>query len=182
MDINSFKQKISKNTDFFIQELKRLRTGKANISLIEDIKISVYSSSMKLSQVATITTPSFNLILIQPWDKSNIDLIHNALLESNIGINPIKSSDEIKIPIPPLSEERRNELVKVLNNELENSKISMRNIRKEYLNDLKKSLENDEISETEYKKEEEMVDKIIKDEMEELNKIYQNKKEELLTV
>jgi len=182
MDIKDFKEKISKNIDFFTQEIKSLRTGKANVSLVEDIKVEVYSSSMLLSQLATITTPDFNLILIQPWDKSSVDPIYNALISSSMGFNPIKSVDDIRLPIPPLSEERRNEYVKLLNSKLEDSRISLRNIRKDFLNSVKKLEEDKEISETEMKKIEEDVDKVMKDGNEELNRISEIKKEELLTV
>ncbi len=182
MDITDFKEKISKNIDFFTQEIKSLRTGKANVSLVEDIKVEVYSSSMLLSQLATITTPDFNLILIQPWDKSSVDPIYNALISSSMGFNPIKSVDDIRLPIPPLSEERRNEYVKLLNSKLEDSRISLRNIRKDFLNSVKKLEEDKEISETEMKKIEEDVDKVMKDGNEELNRISEIKKEELLTV
>ncbi len=182
MDIKDFKEKISKNIDFFIKEVKSLRTGKANISLVEDIKVEVYSSNMLLSQLATITTPDFNLILIQPWDKSSIDPIYNSLISSSLGFNPIKSVDDIRLPIPPLSEERRKEYVKLLNSKLEESKISLRNIRKDFLNSIKKLAEDKEISETEMKKIEEDVDKVMKEGNEELNKIYELKKEELLTI
>ena len=182
MDIKDFREKIFKNIDFFTQEIKVLRTGRANISLVEDIKVEVYSSSMLLSQLATITTPDFNLILIQPWDKSSIDPIYNSLISSSMGFNPIKSVDDIRLPISPLSTERRNEYVKSLNSKLEDSRISLRNIRKDFLNGVKKLEEDKEISETEMKKIGEDVEKIMKDGNEELNKIYEVKKEELLTI
>ena len=182
MNIKEFQEKISKNIDFFIQEIKSLNTGKANISLVEDIKINVYSSSMPLSQIATLTSPDFNTILIQPWDKLNIDIIYNTLVSSNLGLNPIKSVDEIRLPIPPLSEERRKEYVKVLSVKLENSRISIRNIRKDFLNYLKKQEESKDINESELRKQEEDIEKIIKKGNEELNLIYEHKKEELLTI
>lgn len=182
MDIKDFKEKISKNIDFFTQDIKPLRTGKANVSLVEDIKVEVYSSTMSLSQLATITTPDFNLILIQPWDKSSVDPIYNSLISSDLGFNPIKSVDDIRVPIPPLSEERRKEYVKLLQSKLEESRISLRNIRKDFLNSKKKLEEDKEISETELKKIEDDVDKIMKESNDELNKIYELKKEELLTI
>jgi ribosome recycling factor len=182
MDTKEFKGKILKNIDFFAQDIKSLNTGKANISLIEDIKVAAYSSLMPLSQIATLTTPEFNTILIQPWDKLNMDPIYNTLISSNIGLNPIKSVDEIRLPIPPLSEERRKEYVKLLSTKLENSRISIRNIRKDFLNHLKNQEEKKEISESEKERIEEDIEKIIQDSNEELNKIYEHKKQELLTI
>ncbi len=182
MTIDEFKSKISKNIEFFKQEIKSLRSSSANIGIVEDIKVNVYGSNMPISQIATITVPDVNLILIQPWDSSNIDPICNAITNLNIGINPIKSVNEIKLPIPPLSEERRKDFIKILNLKMEESKISMRNLRKEYLNKIKKDFDNSEIREDDFKRDEEMVDSIIKEKTKELQDIHDEKREDLLKV
>ncbi len=182
MDINEIRSKMNKSIDFLISELKKLRTSKASASLVEDIRVNVYESHMPISQLATIIIPESNVILIQPWDKNNVSAIKDAILNVNIGITPIENDDSVRLVLPPLSEERRNDFVKILNNKVESAKVSLRSIRKEYIDGLKKDKEENNISEDEYNRDVEHVDSLIKEMNIEIEKIFEDKKKDLLEI
>jgi ribosome recycling factor len=182
MDINDVRAKMLKSIDFFSSEIKKLRTGRANTALVEDIKVDVYGSSFPVSQVATITTPESNIILVSPWDKSQLNTISQTILSSNIGFNPVISGDSIRIVVPPLSEERRKEFIKLLNSEAENTKISLRNIRKDYIDDLKKQKEEGSLSEDELKVYIEKIDSLIQEMNSLVENISKTKERDLLEI
>ena len=149
--LNNCNLKMKKAFDVFNQDLTSLRTGRANASMLDIIKVDVYGQSMSINQLATISTPEARLITVQAWDQNNVNLIDSAIKKSNLGINPQIDGQLMRIPIPSLTEERRNELKKIIGSLAEKAKVSIRNIRREANDKLKKDLKDKKISEDELK-------------------------------
>ena len=150
--IKNCNSKMKKAFSVFNQELASLRTGRANPAMLDIIKVEVYGQKMSINQLATISTPEPRLITVQVWDQNNVSLIDSAIKKSNLGINPQIDGQLLRIPIPSLNEERRVELKKIMGGLAEKAKISIRNIRREAKDELKKLLKSKEISEDEEKK------------------------------
>ncbi len=155
----NYQQKMSKTIDVFSKDLGSLRTGRANASMLDLIKVDVYGQKMPINQLATITTPEPRTINIQVWDLNNVTHIDSAIKKSELGLNPQIEGQLVRLPIPDLSEERRMELKKIVKSTGEKCKVSIRNIRREANDELKKLLKNKEISEDDMKK----FEKIIQD-------------------
>ncbi len=158
-DEKSYSAKMSKTFDVFVNELSSLRTGRANASMLDLIKVDVYGQKMPINQLSTITTPESRTINIQVWDINNVVLIDSSIKKSELGLNPQIDGQLIRLPIPDLSEERRVEMKKIVKSMGEKSKVSIRNIRREANDELKKLLKRKEISEDEERK----FEKIIQD-------------------
>ena len=156
---NSYKIKMSKTLDIFVKELNSLRTGRANASMLDLVKVDVYGQNMPINQLGTITTPEPRTINIQIWDLNNVALVDSAIKKSELGLNPQIDGQLIRLPVPDLSEERRLEMKKIVKSMGEKCKISIRNIRREGNEDLKKMLKSKDISEDDEKK----FEKIIQD-------------------
>ncbi len=156
-DDNSYKSKMSKTIDVFSKELNSLRTGRANTSMLDLIKVDVYGQNMPINQLGTITTPEPRSINIQVWDINNVNLIDSAIKKSELGLNPQIDGQLIRLPVPDLSEERRLELKKIVKSMGEKCKVSIRNIRREGNDNLKKLLKSKDISEDDEKKFEKIV-------------------------
>ena len=151
-NIQSYNQKMDKTIDVFNKELGTLRTGRANASMLDLVKVDVYGQKMPINQIGTITTPEARMINIQVWDLNNVSLIDSAIKKSELGLNPQIDGQLIRLPIPDLSEERRNEMKKMIKTMGEKCKISIRNIRREANDELKDLLKKKEIAEDEEKK------------------------------
>ena len=151
-DINNFNQKMTKTLDVFTKELSALRTGRSNATMLDLVKVDVYGQKMPINQLGSITTPDPRMINIQVWDLNNVSLIDSAIKKSELGLNPQIDGQLIRLPIPNLSEERRNEMKKMIKSMGEKSKISIRNIRREANDDLKNLQKKKEISEDDEKK------------------------------
>ena len=149
--------KMNKTLEVFIKELSSLRTGRANASMLDLVKVDVYGQQMPINQLASITTPEPRMINIQVWDIHNVNVIDAAIKKSELGLNPQIDGQLVRLPIPDLSEERRNEIKKIVKSMGEKCKVSIRNIRREANDDLKKLLKNKEISEDEIKKNEKII-------------------------
>ena len=149
---NNYIEKMRKTIDVFTKELSSLRTGRANANMLDIIKVDVYGQKMPINQLGSITTPEARVINIQVWDLNNVPLIDSSIRKSELGLNPQIDGQLIRLPIPDLSEERRNEIKKLIKSMGEKSKISIRNIRREANDELKKLLKSKEISEDEEKK------------------------------
>ena len=134
----NYSSKMEKTIQSFKKDISTLRTGRANINMLDTVKVDVYGQQMPINQLATISVPEARLISIQVWDKANTALIDNSIQKSELGINPQIDGQIIRLRIPDLTEERRNELIKVLKNMGEKSKVSIRNVRREANEDLKK--------------------------------------------
>ena len=150
--IEIYNQKMQKTLDVFNKELGALRTGRANANMLDLIKVDVYGQKMPINQLGTITTPEPRTINIQVWDLNNVNLIDSAIKKSELGLNPQIDGQLIRLPVPDLSEERRNEMKKMIKSMGEKCKISIRNIRREANDDSKNLLKKKEISEDEEKK------------------------------
>tara|TARA_B100000674_G_C37878940_1_gene933331 strand:- start:845 stop:1396 length:552 start_codon:yes stop_codon:yes gene_type:complete len=155
----SYKKKMSKTIEVFAKELNSLRTGRANSSMLDLVKVEVYGQKLPINQLGTITTPEPRTINIQVWDINNVNLIDSAIKKSELGLNPQIEGQIMRLPIPDLNEERRVEIKKIIKSMGEKCKVSIRNIRREANDDLKKLLKLKNISEDEEKK----YEKIIQD-------------------
>ena len=177
-DKNKYNQKMSKTLDVFVTELSGIRTGRANASMLDLIRVEVYGQKMPISQLATITTPEPRKINIQVWDLNNVSLIDSSIKKSELGLNPQIDGQLIRIPIPDLSEERRTELKKIIKTLGEKNKISIRNIRREANDELKSLLKDKKISEDENEKYEKEIQTLTDNETKKIDdKIYQKEKE-----
>ena len=152
-----YNQKMNKTFDVFVKELTSLRTGRANASMLDLIKVDVYGQKMPINQLATITTPEPRVINIQVWDSNNVPLLDSAIKKSDLGLNPQIDGQLVRLPIPDLSEERRVEIKKIIKTMGEKCKVSIRNIRREGNDELKKKLKLKEISEDDEKKFEKII-------------------------
>ena len=149
---DTYNQKMQKTLEVFNKELGSLRTGRANANMLDLVKVDVYGQKMPINQLGTITTPEPRMINIQVWDLNNVSLVDSAIQKSELGLNPQLDGQLIRLPIPDLSEERRNEMKKMIKSMGEKCKISVRNIRREANDHLKNLLKKKEISEDEEKK------------------------------
>ena len=172
--------KMKKAYDVFILDLSSLRTGRANISMLDIIKVDVYGQKMSINQLANISTPEPRLITVQVWDANNVTLIDSAIKKSNLGINPQIDGQLMRIPVPSLNEERRAELRKIMGTLAEKAKISIRNIRREANDSLKKDLKDKKIGEDESKNSEKKIQDLTDGKISEVEKKLKEK--EIMTV
>tara|TARA_B100000700_G_C14764749_1_gene723826 strand:- start:249 stop:809 length:561 start_codon:yes stop_codon:yes gene_type:complete len=174
--------KMKKAFDVFTQDLSSLRTGRANVHMLDIIKVDVYGQSMSINQLANISTPEARLLTVQVWDQNNVQLIDAAIKKSNLGINPQIDGQLLRIPIPSLNEERRMELKKLMSGLAEKAKISIRNIRREANDSLKKNLKDKKISEDELKNYEKKIQNSTDNQVSDLEKKLQEKEKEIMTI
>ena len=174
--------KMKKAFDVFNQDLSSLRTGRANAHMLDIIKVDVYGQSMSINQLANISTPEPRLLTVQVWDQNNVSLIDAAIKKSNLGINPQIDGQLMRIPIPSLTEERRTELKKIMGGLAEKAKISVRNIRREANDGLKKALKDKKISEDELKNFEKKIQNSTDKQTSELEKKLEEKEKEIMTI
>ena len=174
-----YKDKMTKTLDLFTKELSSLRTGRANASMLDLIKVDVYGQKMPINQLATISVPEPRTINVQVWDINNIPLIDSAIKKSELGLNPQIDGQLMRLPIPDLNEERRNELKKIIKSTGEKCKVSIRNIRREANEELKKKLKEKIISEDNSKNFEKNIQKITDLNIENIEKILNEKEKEI---
>ena len=177
-----YNDKMSKTLDVFSKELNSLRTGRANANMLDLLKVDVYGQKMPINQLGTITTPEPRTISIQVWDLNNVTLIDSAIKKSNLGLNPQIDGQLIRLPIPDLSEERRNEMKKMIKTIGEKCKVSIRNIRREANDQLKVMLKSKEISEDDEKKFEKIVQKFTDDHIKKIDDKVDSKEKEIMTI
>ena len=180
--INNCKSKMKKAFDIFNSDLGSLRTGRANATMLDIIKVDVYGQKMLVNQLATISTPEPRLITVQVWDQNNVSLIDSAIKKSNLGINPQIDGQLMRIPIPSLNEERRLELKKIMGGLAEKAKVSIRNIRREANDKLKEDLKDKKIGEDELKKSEKKIQNLTDAQTSELERKFKEKEKEIMTV
>ena len=178
----NYSSKMNKTIQSLKKDISTLRTGRANINMLDIIKVDVYGQLMPIDQLATVSVPEARLISIQIWDKSNISIIENAIQKSELGINPQIDGQVIRLRIPDLTEERRKELIKILKNMGEKGKISIRNIRREANEDLKKKLKEKDISEDDNKNFEKNIQKLTDINIENIEKILVEKEKEIIRI
>ena len=182
MELNFIKQKMDSTISFFEKELSTIRTSRASVSILDNILVDAYEKKTPLNQLGNISIPDASMLTIQVWDTSLIQTIENAIMESNLGINPQTDGQLIRLPIPKLSEERRNELVKIASQYSENAKIAIRNIRREIMDNLKKDEKDKKISQDELKQNSSKVQEITDQYILKVDSITSNKQTEILKV
>ncbi|MCD6221173.1 ribosome recycling factor [bacterium] len=178
--VKEVESKMKSVVDYFTKEIGTLRIGRASVSLLEGIVVEYYGSKLPINQIATITIPQPQLLVIQPWDKNVIDEIVKAIQLSNIGLNPMSDGNVIRIPVPPLSEERRKEIVKILHKMSEEAKVEIREVRREANSKLKEKEKNGEISEDDMYRGIEEIQKITDKYIEEIDKKTESKEKEIM--
>ena len=179
---NNYIEKMRKTIDVFTKELSSLRTGRANANMLDIIKVDVYGQKMPINQLGSITTPEARVINIQVWDLNNVPLIDSSIRKSELGLNPQIDGQIIRLPIPDLSEERRNEMKKMIKSMGEKCKISIRNIRREANDELKKLLKSKDISEDEEKKFEKIIQTSTDNHIKLIDDKVVSKEKEIMTV
>ena len=178
----NYSSKMDKSIQSFKKDISTLRTGRANTNMLDIIKVDVYGQLMPIEQLATVSVPEARLISIQVWDKSNISAIESSISKSELGINPQIDGQIIRLRIPDLTEERRKDLIKVLKNMGEKAKISIRNIRREANEELKKNLKEKKISEDINKNYEKIIQNLTDTSIENIEKILTNKEKEIIQI
>ena len=179
---NNYKDKMSKTLDKFSKDLSTLSTGRANSNMLDLIRVDVYGQKMPINQIGTITAPEPRVINIQVWDLNNVNLIDTAIKKSDLGLNPQIDGQLIRLPIPDLSEERRNELAKMIKSMGEQCKISIRNIRRDANDELKKLLKEKSISEDIEKKEEKNIQSLTDENIKKIDEKILTKEKEIMTI
>ena len=179
---NIYKEKMNKTFEKFLKDLGSLSTGRANANMLDLVKVDVYGQKMPINQLASITTPEPRMINIQVWDLNNVNLIDTAIKKSELGLNPQIDGQLIRLPIPDLSEERRNEIKKMIKTMGEQCKVSIRNIRREANDELKKLLKLKEISEDDEKKAEKNIQNITDANIKNIDEKVISKEKEIMTI
>lgn len=179
---SNYSSKMNKSIHSFKKDISTLRTGRANTNMLDTIKVDVYGQLMPVDQLATISVPEARLISIQVWDKANITLLESAIQKSELGINPQIDGQIIRLRIPDLTEERRKELIKILKNMGEKSKVAIRNIRREANEELKRKLKEKLISEDENNSYEKNIQKITDDNIKNIDNILSEKEKEIIQI
>ncbi len=180
--IHDTDEKMKKAVEFTRQELSKLRTGKASVALLDEIKVDYYGQKLPIAQTATVSTPDAHLITVQPWDKTTIQEIEKAILAANVGLTPASDGTVIRLPVPTLTEERRKELVKVAKKYAEDGKVSVRNLRRDSNEHLKKAEKDEHVSEDERKHGEGEVQKLTDRYIKHLDEILAGKEKEIMEV
>ena len=178
----TYSQKMDKTIEVFQKELTSLRTGRANASMLDLVKVDVYGQAMPLNQVSSITTPDARTINIQVWDLNNVPLVDTAIKKSELGLNPQIDGQLIRLPVPDLNEERRTEIKKLIKSMGEKCKISIRNIRREANDDLKSLVKDKIISEDEEKINEKLVQSFTDDHIKIIDTKVEAKEKEIMTI
>ena len=181
-DEKSHSLKMDKAIEVFSKELSSLRTGRANAAMLDLVKVDVYGQQMPINQIGSITTPEPRMINIQVWDLNNVNLVDAAIKKSELGLNPQIDGQLIRLPIPELNEERRTELKKIMGSLAEKGKVSIRNIRREANDTLKKNLKDKIIGEDEFKNFEKKIQNLTDEQVSELEKKLEIKEKEIMTV
>ena len=179
---DTYNQKMKKTLEVFNKELGSLRTGRANANMLDLVKVDVYGQKMPINQLGTITTPEPRMINIQVWDLNNVNLIDSAIKKSELGLNPQIDGQLVRLPVPDLSEERRNEMKKMIKAMGEKCKISIRNIRREANDDSKNLLKKKEISEDDEKKHEKEIQDLTDNHIRLVDEKVTAKEKEIMTI
>jgi ribosome recycling factor len=180
--IQDHEQKMKKAIGALEHDFNAIRTGRASAAMFDRIRLDYYGTPTPLSQVANISIPEARMVVIQPWDKTSMGDIEKAIQKSDLGLNPSNDGKVIRIAIPPLTEERRKDIVKQAKASAENARVSIRNVRRDANDALKKSLKNTEISEDEEKKGADEIQKLTDKYIAEVNKLYDGKEKEIMEV
>lgn len=181
--VKNAKPKMQSAYEHLLDELKQIRTGRASTALIENVKVSVYDQEMPIKSIAQISTPDAKSLSISPWDQSNIGAIEKAILaDKSLGLNPLNDGKTVHINIPPLTGERREQMIKQMNEKVEQTLISMRGVRHEILNDVKKAKESGNVSEDDLRWAQKELDNMIDDFRKQIETVVSEKRTEITRV
>lgn len=176
------KSRMEKSVEDFRAHLASARTGRANVHMLDQIKVDYYGSDTPISQLGQISTPEPTLILVQPYDKGIVSAVEKAIRTSNIGLNPMSDGTVVRVPVPPMTEERRRDVVKQLNKTLEDHKTAIRNIRRDGNDQIKKAAKDKLISADDEKRASEEVQELTDAEIKRIEELFKAKEKEILTV
>ncbi len=182
MDLNDLKKKLENSLEFFREELKAIRTGRATPYLVEDLKVNYYNTQTSIKQLAAINIPEPRLIVISPYDKSVLAEIEKAISESDLHLTGSNDGNVVRINVPPLNEERRQELIKIVHSKAEEVKVTMRNTRREAVEELEEKQKKSEISEDERFKGEKKIQETLDDYIKQVDEAVVKKEEEIREV
>jgi len=180
--LNSAEGKMKKTLDALRNHLGSIRTGRASPALVEHLHVEYYGSEMPLNQLANVSVPEARMLVIQPWDKGAMKPIEKAIQNSDLGLNPNNDGQVIRLAIPALTEQRRKDLVKLVKKEVEEQKVSLRNVRRDALNELKKLEQDKQISENEHKRAQAEFEQLMSQYTKQLDQLGQTKEQEVLEV
>ncbi len=174
--------RMRKSVEAFKQALSKIRTGRAHPSLLDHLKVEYYGSDVPLSQVANITVEDSRTLVVNPWEKQMVQAVEKAIMKSDLGLNPNTAGTVIRIPMPPLTEERRRDMVKVVRSEAEGARVAIRNIRRDANSDFKELLKEKEISEDDERRASDRIQKLTDQYVEEIEKLVEVKEAELMEI
>ncbi len=180
--LHNAESRMKKAVEVVRDELSRIRTGKATTALLDAVKVDYYGTMTPLKQIANVSTPDTHTIAVQPWEKGVIQPIEKAILNANLGLNPTNDGTMIRVPIPPLNEERRRELVKLIKKFAEDGKIAVRNVRRDAIEHLKKTEKQEHISEDERKRAEQDTQKMTDRHIKDIDNLIALKEKEIMEV
>lgn len=180
--IKDARQRMGKSVESFRSDLSRLRTGRAHPSLLDHVMVQYYGNPTPLPQTANVSVEDARTLNVTAWDKSTVEAIEKAILESNLGLNPNTAGTVIRIPLPPLTEERRKDLIKVLKGEAEQAKVAVRNIRRDAISQFKEMVKAKELSEDDERRGEDAAQKITDEHVKKVDDIVAAKEQEMLEV
>jgi ribosome recycling factor len=178
--ISKTKEQMTKSLEFFKQQIAKVRTGRANASILDNIKVDYYGSPTPITQIATINVPDVKTIVIQPWDPSTLGAIEKAIKQSDLGFNPMNDGRILRIPVPPLTEERRKEIVKFCKKLTEDAKIAIRNIRRDQIELIRKAEKEKQLTEDDKKLGEEKIQKVTDEFIKKIDEIFSAKEKEIM--
>jgi ribosome recycling factor len=179
---NDAAARMAKSVESLKQELVKLRTGRAHTSLLDHITVNYYGSEVPVNQVASVTVGDARTLVVTPWEKNMVATVEKAILTSELGLNPATSGTVIRIPLPPLTEERRRDMVKVVRQEGEGARVAIRNIRRDANADFKQLLKEKEITEDEERRAQEAIQKLTDKYIQEVDKVLETKETELMEI
>lgn len=180
--LSEAQQKITNAIDHLQRELASIRAGRANPSLVEEVPVSAYGAKMKLMEVGTISAPQPSLLTVQVWDPAIVEGVRKSILEANLGLNPSVDGNIIRLPIPPLTQERREEFVKLAHQKAESCRVEIRQIRMDQRESWQQQKENGEISEDEWHRRDKILQDLVDKSIAKVNKLVKDKEEELIQV
>lgn len=182
-DTKEYEKKMDAALEHFESELKKVRTGRAHAGMLDGVMVEAYGQVMPLNQVANVTAPEAQMILVTPFDPANIAAITKAIRDNqSLGLNPSDDGRVVRVPIPPLTEDRRREMVKQVSEKSEEARIALRNVRQDALKDAKRLKDDKQLSEDDYKRVETEVDQLMRDYQAKIDETYKAKEQEVMTI
>jgi len=181
MDIEKFKQDLSKCLEALKEDLSQIRTGRATPEIVEDVLVDAYETQAPIKNYASITVMDAKTVSIQPWDKSIVDNISKAVSEANLGLSPIMEGDRVLVKLPDLTEERRKDYVKIMGERVEDSRIAVRNVRQKYMKEVDEA-QSSGLSEDDAKRKRDEAEKVVKETNQEIEELKSKKEQDLMTI